>query len=166
MVPAKSPSYHALTRGVRCDPVASENRCPAQSLSKTFRQSPLQLAFGSRQSDLRSLRQSFHDRSRPQRTSDGRRRGGFFPAGTSCLFRVDDHFGKVAVLGETMTARRRTQTLEKTRPVGIPVFGCSSHRKDSHGRCAFDSDPHQAVFDFPPPALGYPPTSRRELKPS
>ncbi|HUE43616.1 MAG TPA: hypothetical protein VMP12_08620 [Candidatus Sulfotelmatobacter sp.] len=91
---------------------------------------------------------------------------GFFPAGTSCLFRVDDHFGKVAVLGETMTARRRTQTLEKTRPVGIPVFGCSSHRKDSHGRCAFDSDPHQAVFDFPPPALGYPPTSRRELKPS
>ena len=28
----------------------------------------------------------------------------FFPAGTSCSFRVDDHFRKVAVLRETMTA--------------------------------------------------------------
>jgi uncharacterized protein len=27
----------------------------------------------------------------------------FFPAGTSCSFRVDDHFRKVAVLRETMT---------------------------------------------------------------
>ncbi len=46
----------------------------------------------------------------------------FFPAGTSCSFRVDDHFRKVAVLRETMTRHEGyiLKSLEKDGPDRVP----------------------------------------------
>ena len=84
----------------------------------------------------------------------------FFPAGTSCSFRVDDHFRKVAgpARNDEPPRRLHPQSLEKDGPDRVPLHHRPGHRKNPYGGCPFDSDSHHAVFDFPPLAFGPPPT--------